>query len=426
MDIPNAQRAPSAHASPQVSTGSVIADAIALLVSKAGFIGIRLLFLYGCAKDSSSESFGLISFSFVVAETVRIAADWGVDTYALRQFSSRHGKDALLSLARCARIKYAASLIAFAGSLLLIRSVVGLPDWLLAILIAATSASSIWLNLGVNWLQARGELRAAAFLVLAAASACAALLLAGSFLEIPPRGRAVCLIGFECVSLTILLSRLPAFTAQVEPHDSEPWVSDWLRAATPIAVASLLAIGYSRAEQFYLRSFGTATMLGDYSLANRIVEPFLFVAAAFSSTAYARLSSILSNGQRAVARRVLMRWARLVAAYVLIAALVLGGFGLYVLPSQFPNYAQAGYFLTVSTVALVFRCSNLLLTACLQSMGLYALVLKVNLMNFVTIGTLLFTLGYLVGPATAVLAVAIGEAINTATQGSLVWRRLRA
>ena len=395
----------------------MIFDALSLLVTKATFIGLRLFVLYLVAASLGSAEFGPIAFALTASEIVRFAADWGIDTLSLRSFSNPDHATASMKFRSVLRIKAGSSLVALVASTIIILSFTGVSSPFTAVLISMTAVTSLWLNLAINWLQARGILRAAAVRMSMIGTIAGGAQLAAHLLGWEYEARFALMIGFE-ISMVALMLRLAFVDLAPRFVVSEPDIAmNWLRSSTPIALATILALSYARFDQIYIRIFFPPAILGEFALAARLTEPLIFVAASMTSTIYARASTVVWQGEGiAPLRRMAAKWIVAALTTAVCAAMVIGIAGHYGLPRFFPSYTYTPSFLWITLAALPFRCVNLCLTAFIQALGEFGRMLTINLINFVNIAILVVVGGYAYGVMGAAIAVVIGEVVNSLIQ----------
>lgn len=402
---------------------TLLLDVAALLVSKATFIGLRLLTLYWCASLVGSNEFGALSLAFTVAEICRFVGDWGCDTLALRRFSRPDLGEAQQQLWQLLPLRLLSSLVAGVLALVVITQVVQPVVPMHGALIAMTAVSSLWLNLGVNWLQARGQLKPAAALLAVMALTTAAVLLHSLRSQASISQLLTVLIGAEFLMAACLLA-LIARRQRLHFACNRLQLLDWLRQATPIALAAWMALAYGRFDFFFIKAQATAQALGDYALANRMIEPCLFIAAALASTLYARAASRVLAGDVNIEVMAWM-WVRRVMSIAVVLGLVLFLALPLFLASRFPDYHQAPLFVRFAALTLVFRCINLCLTAFIQATGGYGQMLRLSIFNMFLIALLVLALGGLWSAIGAAAAVAVGEMVNTLRQWRVLRRQLK-
>lgn len=398
-------------------TIAVIFDALSLLVTKATFIGLRLFVLYLVAASLGSAQFGPIAFALTASEIVRFAADWGIDTLSLRYFSNPDRTVASLKFRSVVRIKIVSGLIAIAASTFIILFFTGVSSLLTALLISMTAVTSLWLNLGINWLQARGILRPAALwmsiLGIVAGGAQVGVHLAGWGYET----RFGMMVGFE-IAMAALMLKLAFYDLAASSDAKDPdTIGNWLRTSMPIALANILALSYARFDQIYIRVFFSSAILGQLALAARLTEPLLFVAASMTSTIYARASTIVWQDDGITPlKRMVGKWITAALVLSIGTAIILAVAGHYGLRQFFPGYRYTPAFLWIALVALPFRCVNLCLTVFIQALGEFRRMLTINLVNFFNIALLVVLGGYAYGFIGAAIAVLVGEMLNSFIQ----------
>lgn len=395
----------------------MIFDAFALLVSKAAFIGLRLFVLYLLAATLGGAEFGPLAFALTLAELARFVADWGIDTLSLRLFSTPDDVTASSKFRATLRIKLLSAVAGFALSFSGILLFAGVSSIAAAGLIAMTTVTSLWLNLAVNWLQARSRLRRAALWLCVTGAGAIAIQLAIHLAEWGYVSRLAILVGIELLMAALVLRLAQTSLAARAHSQSKEQIGEWFIEATPIAIAMILALSYARFDQIYIRAFYPDAVLGEFTLAARLVEPVLFVAASMTSTIYARASArVLGGAGRAEMRAMARKWIGLAIAVGLAVALIMGIAGHYAAHWLFPAYVRTPTFLLIALAALPFRCVNLCLTAFIQAQGQFRRMLLINFANFLNIAILVIAGGAAFGYIGAAFAVVVGEAINSLIQ----------
>lgn len=394
-------------------------DAIALLTTKATFIGIRLLFLYLAAARLDRTEFGVLALAFTTAEICRYVGDWGTDNWSLRMFSHPDWKFAAAHLIWAMRLRMVSSVAASILAWFLIGLIAPQPNELRHGEIVLTVATSLWLNFGINWLQARASLKPAAIFTFVVGVACGAILIWGKINDITLEQQLFILISSEIfMSVGVLMFvRRQVGSYGVWKYEIPVRLAAWWKIVTPIAFATLVALAYSRLDQYFVSQTASAEILGDYTLAQRIVEPVLFISAAFASTIYVRASAFVhANGVSPSVTRYAWRWVGIIAIAALTICLLVGAiFTLFGLP-LLPQYQDSVPFLWIALLCTVFRCVNLCLTAFIQALGKYNYIFAISMISAAAITAGVFVLGSIFGPIGAALGVCIGEALNTCIQ----------
>jgi len=394
-------------------------DAIALLVAKATFIGLRLLFLYLSASSIDRAEFGALALAFTTAEICRYIGDWGTDNWSLRMFSHPNWKFAASHFLWVLRLRLIGSVFAFLLAWFLISIFAPQPSILRHAGIALTAATSLWLNLGINWLQARGALKPAVLLTAILGISCTFLLILGHINKIAVDQQLLSLIATEIIMTVSVL-----FVVRRNISEYGKWVyvlpvrvKEWWKSVTPIALAALLALAYGRVDQYYVNQTSSLAVLGDYSLAQRIVEPIIFVMSAFASTIYVRASAFVhTHGIGSRTSKYAWRWVFLTSLLVTIVCVALGIFFKLAILPYLSIYQSILPYIWFALICTAFRCTNLCLTAFIQAMGAYNYMLRINIINAITISIGVVLFGFSHGPVGAALGVCVGEALNTCMQ----------
>jgi len=395
----------------------VIGDVFALLISKAAFIGLRLLVLFCVASLAPKDIFGALSLAFTTAEICRYIADWGVDTWSLREFSNpklNHARNYFLKVSIC---RIWASIFGVAFSFLLITQLTSNLDKLDQLLISTLTGSSLWLNISVNWLQARKKLKEIALKVGVLGVGSALFII---YLCLNNRAHKELIVVLTCSEWLIvaLLFFSAKITDEIRLEDkSELKFSKIYKMTTPIAIAGLISLAYGRMDQYYVNENYTSQILADYVFSNRVAEPILFMAAAAASTLYARTSGVIlgvmtdeNEIKKYISKKLMQIAAYSTGASVFVAALIM-----CLIEFHFKQYASASEIILVVFLGAIFKCINLSLTAIIQAFGKYKIMLAINGINFISISATIFIIGKY-GAVAIAAGVAVCEGVNTAMQ----------
>ncbi len=400
----------------------IVFDAGALLLAKASFIGLRLVSLYLLANDFDRATFGMLALGMTVADLCRFLGDWGSDTFGLRLFSDPDAVSASRAYRVAIRARLASTCVAL-GSALVAVSIAspGLPVGV-RLLICMTAATSLWLNLGVNWLQARQQLKAAlppiAVLGLLAIAAQVLLFWLQSSLGLRLAALVLSelLMAASVVAIATHVGHDGQFTTDALTPADLP-LARWFRQTTPIALSTLLAVIYFRLDQIWVSRIAPATVLGDYALAARMIDPLMFVAVSLSSTLYARTSTVIMTGRPLMqVRPTALRMLRGMGSLAMVMAVGATAFALWGVPSLFPRYSGSTPFLCIGCLALVFRCMNLSLTAMMQAAGRYRVLMWLTLFNAASTVTFVAVGASLAGATGVAWGVALAEGLNFVIQ----------
>jgi O-antigen/teichoic acid export membrane protein len=132
-----------------------------------------------------------------------------------------------------------------------------------------------------------------------------------------------------------------------------------LRVAPPLVAMQIAYIGEFRVGTLMLGVVGSAVAVGEYTVATKIAEGLVILAAAISATAYPTIATALSRGDRGLAGRI---FDRTYAIALLSSTLMVGGLVVLVrlwLSVLFPRYPGAGLsFALVGIAVILFFVSS--------------------------------------------------------------------
>jgi O-antigen/teichoic acid export membrane protein len=134
----------------------LLTNSTALIALRATNLVARLLLLFAIAHAVPPAAFGLVVFALSVAEIGKVAADFGMDTLAIREYASGPGPET--------HRRFAASLAA--GKVVFGALVyAGLAAWFvwkgpreqaeLGLIVGATALTALLISYSLDWYQAR-------------------------------------------------------------------------------------------------------------------------------------------------------------------------------------------------------------------------------------------------------------------------------
>lgn len=395
----------------------MLLDALSLLISKAAFIGLRILVLLVFSLILSKEDFGAMSLAFLTADISKFIADWGVDTWSLRQFSNPVIEQARHQFLKIIRLRLISSvlaiLIAYSSIMLIVQGL----TWNVALIVSCLSGTSLWINLGVNWLQARKLLRNHAIVLFLGSMIC----IVGLYGVYHVNSASVQFVGVLLVFEVIIVFYIFYHIFKtINPREAiaDLDVLSILKESTPIAVAIFLALLYGRADTYFVSHYSLPTILADYSFASRVVDPILLFAAALTSTLYARASMLNQSSTVScdVFKKYVFSKVRLVVFISVAGCLIFALIAPKVIGLYVPQYSSAILLLIILIAATAFRCINLALTAIIQATGGYRTMTKISIINAFTTLSFIAIAGGLLEAVGVALAVAFSECLNTVLQ----------
>lgn len=402
----------------------LLANSGALVALRATNLLARLAVLFASARVTAPSQFGLVVFAMAVAEIGKVAADFGMDTLAIREYAADDPDDP------GAHGRFAAALaagkLAFGG--LVYASLAAWFLWRgpreqaeLGLIAGLTAVTALLITYALDWYQAR--LRIAR--VFAPVVAANVLLALAAVLAVPRladlRLQVALFPALELASGLVLLVLL-----RREGLLAPPWVSfgrlpGVLAACLPIAVTNLVIMLYSRLDVLVLSSRMDSAAVGHYGIAFRLTEPVQIAAAAFALSVYSRFSGWFRDPAAAV-RAPALRYLVATLGYGAAAALALGLLAPPVIRAWFPGYLPAVPVLRILAATLVFRSFNATLSGIVQGAGRFRLLTGIALWNLALVFALLTVFVPRFGAPGAALALLVGEGLNSLIQLALVAR----
>ena len=401
----------------------LLANSTALIALRATNLLSRLAVLFAIARAVPPSSFGLVVFALSVAEVAKVAADFGMDTLAIREYAADPGPGAHARFASA----LAAGKLVF--GLLVYACLAGWLAWRgpreqaeLGLIVGASAVTALLISYSLDWFQARlrvGEVFVPIATVNVLCAAAAVLLVP----RLPDLRLQVAIFpALELVSGLALLLWLRRERLLSTPFFAFGGVPALLRASLPIAVTGIVIMLYSRLDVFVLSSKVGPEAVGHYGIAFRVTEPVQIAAAAFALSVFSRFSGWFRDPAIRSLRGPATKYVLATLAYGSGMALVLLLVAPPVLRRFFAEYVPAIPVLRVLAVTLVFRSMNATLAAIIQGAGRFRLLTGIAVWNLVCVFALLsWFVGRYQAPGAA-LALLAGEGLNSVIQLVVVAR----
>jgi O-antigen/teichoic acid export membrane protein len=408
-----------------LATHPLLTNSTALIALRATNLLARLALLFTIAHVVPPAAFGLVVFALSVTEIGKVAADFGMDTLAIREFAADTGRES--------HARFAASL---AAAKVVFGAVVYavLAAWFtwkgpreqaqVGLIIGTTALTALLISYSIDWFQARLRI-ARVFVPVALLNtlfAAAAVLLVPRLHDL--RLQAALFPALELVSGLVLLVWLGREELLAPPLFAFGRVRALVAQSLPIAMTGLLIMFYSRLDVLVLSSRLGPAQVGHYGIAYRLTEPVQIAAAAFGLSVFSRFSGWFRDPARLSLRRPALRYVLATLAYGAVCALALGLLAPPVIRRFFADYVPAIPVLRVLAAGLVFRSVNATLAAILQGAGRFRLLTGIATWNLAAVfGMLTLFVGRFGAPGAA-LALLTVEGLNTVIQLVLVSRVL--
>jgi len=392
----------------------VAANSLAILFLRGTTIGARLIALFLIARFASPVEFGYVAFGLSIAEIAKVIADFGLDTFSVRELAITQdvkAKQRFLSILAftkllCGLLVYIILLIFF-----VFRQDIA-PVGIMAIL-GLLVLTGLWSNLTITYFQA--HLRVNEIIVPVIVTNIISIFIIALLSVFKPNillGLVVLPVA-ETINMLILLQHLRREVTLTREKWQLAEVLKLLHRGLPIAVTVILVTLYTRLDVVVLKSFLGAEAVAYYSIAFRMTEPFLFIASALGSSMYSHVSTTLINNSISRARFLLTRYATGLLFYGLICCILLTLIAPIVINRLLPDYSPAIPILQILALALIFRTVNIPLNSTILAFGRFAIITYVAIFNLILISASLFYFVPQYGAQGAAFCLLIGEGINT-------------
>jgi O-antigen/teichoic acid export membrane protein len=408
----------------KVFRNSIFSNSIAVLLLRGTTIFSRIAALLIIAKFTSNSEFGVVSIAVALAEIGKVAADFGTDTLALKEYAieadpsrlRKFAKTTALTKLFCCLLVYAGLAAYFLATQPPAAASIGLVAGLLLI---TTSAS----NFSINYFQARLRILEILWPIVANNILTVCLVALALHLNPNPLIGVAILPCAEAVNALILHGYFAKQVSFWRTKVNRADILALLQKGLPIAISIMLVAFYSRLDVIVLERFGIdKAAIGDYGVAFRCTEPFQLVTSAFAITAYSHLSAILTNREFSAANRFILRYGSLIFTYGLAIGCLLMLLAPPLIEYFLPQYQASIPILRILAAAIIFRTPTASLTCMIQAYGYYRWITYVSAWNLSFIAALLWLLVPRMSEIGAAYALLIGEVVNAAIQGAILWQ----
>ncbi len=388
-------------------------NTLSLLVVKGCTIGLRLFLMFLLAQALSPTAFAPIAFIFTAAEILRLVLDLGLDTYLLRE----HSLDAQRVPLNEVIVAKLGAMLAFAPLLYLVHHwlnpALTAVDWLL---IFGFGCMPLLQNVSAIYLQAQNRLLS--LLPIYTGFSVVALGLLLLIVHVGYLSHALpTLLGIEFLIalFSLLLTRKQWRGRSYTLGD----IVQYYRHSLAIGFAIIIGASYARLDILMLTKLSTAHDVGNYALANRTMDPLLFVAGAFFSDLYAKMSAMAMNRTNHTQQIRFLNRSFLLAATLTVGYAALVGLLIHTFA---PLYRDAVQLIIPIAMATVFKMRNLSYSAFINAKGRYHWMSRLAVVNFLIVALYLYVGISHWGVWGAAMAVALAEMTNSVMQYWLVHR----
>lgn len=393
-----------------------------------GLIGlVRIILLLLIARKFGPADFGRLSLALSVVELFRFAADFGIDTVLIRQFSiNRIPTIKLLSNSLILKLLTAtAGYIASVFFFWVFYTNIDALD-LLSVL-ATTMYTTLFINAFVNYYQAKLKMAEIMMSSVISSVVYVFLILLGLWMDWSLVALCAVMPLSELLNL-YLIHRVYRKTRSLSFSFDRGIILTLLRDGFPVGLSGIMIITYMRLDHLMLGWLKGEMAVGEYAAAFRVTEPFMLIFTSLSISLYASLSESWDSpdGNPPKAERITaFKVIGSTVAVTLPIAIMLSLFSKDLMALISKAYLHSAEALPILGWAILFKAVNAQLTAIINSKGLYKIITGVAFINLIVnvfLNLLLIPRYGIIGAAVAVL---LTESINTIIQSTYVVTLLR-
>lgn len=384
--------------------------------------GLRAIVIFTLANRADKLLFSKIAAAFALVETLRIAFDCGQDTISIKLFS-RVGRIWRRAVYASVKIKACTWALGFVIDLALLLLLFGKQEYGAALAIALLGVTQIFWNVPLNLMQARGWLEEVPLQICVIAIALAVLATADAR-SLQPRAALATYVAIEYGGLVAFALMAHRQASKHGEHSllrrtnfRRKQIVLYLRRGWSVTIGQLAALANGKFDVLLVAKFSPTAVVAYYLLAQRMFDLTNFVIGGGSSVMYANVVRTLGRGAlpRAWARAAI-RWATVFACMGACIGAYFWAVGPFLIRRWFPQMEGATGVLPLFGVVAVMIVVNQYLTALLNSLGRFAVISKINLINFLLILMLGSAAYYLYGIPGLLLAVAVVYGSSAAMQ----------
>ncbi|MBI4546340.1 MAG: oligosaccharide flippase family protein [Ignavibacteriae bacterium] len=396
-------------------TLSILKNTSATIVARGAAGLVRIVALLLIARAFGAEQFGNLSLVLSFIEIFKIVADAGVDTISVRRFAAyTNGREELLN--NIVGLKIILSIISFIAVPIIFKIIYGNGQHNDILLIVASSiCTTLVLNAFVSYFQSQLAMAKALIANLIGSSFFLLFIICGVALQLPLVVMTIVFPLAEIISLIVIMKQYTQ-NHRVRIGFDKEIVWTILKDSVYAGLGGIIVVTYLRLDTLMIGGILGGREVGVYSVAYRLIEPFFLLFSSLSLSLYASLSSSWEVAPASHSIKMMNR--------VIVRAGVLGFLGAsivtFVVPQFVPlisdEYAKAAQVLPVLGWSVFFKAVNPQLTAVLNSLGKFRIIMVIaagNLMMTLMFNMILIPLYGIVGAAVTVVAV---EGINTLVQ----------
>jgi O-antigen/teichoic acid export membrane protein len=405
----------------------VITNSLALLGVRGSLVLSRLIVLFLVAAFVTPEIFGLVSYAIAIGEIGKIVADFGVDTWATREYAASADSRSYNDIAiKVTRIRVIVTPIVYVCAVAMFWLTTVHSHFDIGVVANSLILSTLFVNFSLSYFQAKLRVREIVLTILPLTLLSIGLAAVLMSYTRNPLLALLILPATECAAGVILLRKLHREIGRLNGIFNRQFlaadITRTLIQTFPIALTGILVILYSRLDVIVLSRITDARSVGLYSVANRLTEPVQLIASGFAMSLFSQTAVLLRDHPIERARRFLGKYCLMGFGFASVISVLMAVSVPVIVPIALPEYQNAIPVFVLLAASLVFRTLNVSLTSYIQACGYFSRITILASWNLGLITALLFILVPIFGIVGAAMALLLGEILNTCVQLFIVVR----
>jgi O-antigen/teichoic acid export membrane protein len=394
---------------------SIIKNTSAAVAIRGAFGLARIIVLLVIARKFGPSEFGQLSLAISIIDIFKVIADLGVDTIIIRRIAANVNSTEKL-FGNILSVKLLLSTVCFFASPVVYGLFYGSMGGVgLVFVIAFSIYTSLLVNAFVSYFQAKLSMAKVVVSNLIGSGVYVLLTILGIFNDLPLYAVVLAMPLSELVTLAFMFRQFSK-EAHVRLEFDKTIIFDVLKESVFVGISGIIVVIYLRLDTLVIGWLVGDRGVGEYAFAYRLVEPFLLIFTSLATSLYASLSGAWGVVPPAQIWQTIKR-----VIFPVVTLALLGILGLLLLGRPFitlisDKYLESGNVLFVLSWSILFKAINTQLTAILNSLGKFRIIMIIaanNLLLSMAFNVMLVPSHGILGAAATVVLV---EAINMLIQ----------
>jgi O-antigen/teichoic acid export membrane protein len=407
-------------------SAGVVSNTLASVLLRGSITAIQLGVVLLPTFFVEISIFGSLAFLIAMIELFKIFAEFGIDTYATREFARNTQQTDIAALSsRVLWLKLAMGGLSYLALLGFYWLTQPPSDVILVVIGGLLIFTGLWIGLPLSYFQAKLLTRVIALPITAVNIAMLIVTTVLLMWQPLPIVAVVCLLVSEIVA-GALLWRAFRRTTTFLPSQIQVNAKPILRASLPIGITTSIIALYGQFGAIVLNTWFGTVATGSFLFAERLTQPPLLIAGAYAYSVFSRLSTMHAYADAATLQK--KAWQYVWGAFLFgaLCAILVSQLGRLLVPIVLSNYVAAVPVLQIMSVVLGLRVINSCLTRVIHAYGHFDWTMWVAIANLIAV--VIFTpIGiYIASGIGAAAALVFSEGFNLCVQLWLVRKKKNA